>query len=184
MICGSDGCGVGTPTGSIRAVKHAEQMDERVAVVFAVPVMLRRVSGLGVRHDQRGRDEHSEHAGAARERHPRHVRPCRLCLAKELTDASIDKVASVQADAARNRPTVAVLCAGEDRGCEHDWLSAGPVGTQLDFISQVRCEPANEWQPVQHAGEEAEKGKSQRITPSYVSVFVFEHGGELLRLEK
>lgn len=32
--------------------QRAEQMDEGVAVVFAVPLMLRRMSGFGVRHDE------------------------------------------------------------------------------------------------------------------------------------
>lgn len=47
-----DGCAVRTIGGSICAAKHAEQMDERVVVVFAVPRVLRRVSGFGVSSDQ------------------------------------------------------------------------------------------------------------------------------------
>ncbi|MEX1181984.1 MAG: hypothetical protein WEF86_02030 [Gemmatimonadota bacterium] len=159
-------------------------MDERVVVVFAVPVVRSRVSGFGVRHDQSGGDLQSEHAGAGRERQPRHVRARRLCLAEELTDASIDQVPSVQAGTARNWPVAAVLCTHEDRGREHKRLRAGPVGKQLDFIGQVRCEPADERQPEQYAGKEAQEGKSQRITSPYMSPLVLEHGCELVGGEK
>ena len=62
-----DGCAVRTIGGSICAAKHAEQMDERVVVVFAVPRVLRRVSGFRVSSDQSRGNKQSQHACATRE---------------------------------------------------------------------------------------------------------------------
>lgn len=138
----------------------------------------------GMQHHKARSPRHHQRCPRSPDGRPGHMRSGRDVFASEAANASRHQVGPLKADGRTGSIDLGARKAKDCRG-QGKRMQAGRriIGCNLRFVVQVIHQPADRWQPEQHASQGTQDEEPKRIAPAHVLGLMGENRHQFVRCE-